>query len=198
MKFITKIKDTQKLAKSKNVQNWYNCILQSIMLIFLSSILLSGFVLVLFYNVDDTTPIGQIPIIMFVMPFIISIGLSYIVLEKLIILHILVYEKLHKKIFKAWQNFDMWYFRKYRKHSPLTEYLAKIQEKQAKLSKNKRKLLLGLMIAGFILLNVFVRIPMILDSLEERKPLPVIDQESDQVVLPTQENKHEIVVRGVG
>lgn len=197
MKFITKIKDTQKLAKSKNVQNWYNCILQSIMLIFLSSILLSGFVLVLFYNVDDTTPIGQIPIIMFVMPFIISIGLSYIFLEKLIILHILVYEKFHKKIFKAWQNFDMWYFRKYRKHSPLTEYLAKIQEKQAKLSKNKRKLLLGLMIAGFILLNVFVRIPMILDSLEE-KPLPVIDQESDQVVLPTQENKHEIVVRGVG
>ena len=198
LNFLTKIKATQKLAKEKNVHNWYNCILQSIMIIFISSTVLSVYTTSLIFDIKDTTPISQIPMILFIMPFIFTMILSYVLLEKLIIFHILLYEKIHKSAFKAWQNFDMWYYRKYRKHSPLTEILSKIQARQAKLGKNKRRLLLGLVIAGFILLNIFVRIPAVLDSIEETKTIPVIDQELDQEQKLPQEKEYEIKVRGAG
>jgi len=195
--FITKIKATQKLAKEKNVHNWYNCVLQSIMIIFITSSVLSVYTITYVFEVDETTPINEIPVLGLALPFILTMAISYVFLEKLIIIHISLYEKIHKIIFNHWQKFDMWYFRRYRKHSPLTENLSKLQAKQAKLSKKTRKIIIGLLIASLILFNVFIRIPYILESIED-KQLPVIDQETEQEQQQPKENEYQINIRGAG
>src|SRR3990172_8906481 len=181
--FITKIKATQKLAKEKNVHNWYNCVLQSIMIIFITSSVLSVYTITYVFEVDETTPINEIPVLGLALPFILTMAISYVFLEKIIINH--------------WQKFDMWYFRRYRKHSPLTENLSKLQAKQAKLSKKTRKIIIGLLIASLILFNVFIRIPYILESIED-KQLPVIDQETEQEQQQPKENEYQINIRGAG
>src|SRR3990172_11096179 len=195
--FITKIKATQKLAKEKNVHNWYNCVLQSIMIIFITSSVLSVYTITYVFEVDETTPINEIPVLGLALPFILTMAISYVFLEKLIIIHISLYEKIHKIIFNHWQKFDMWYFRRYRKHSQLTENLSKLQAKQAKLSKKTRKIIIGLLIASLILFNVFIRIPYILESIED-KQLPVIDQETEQEQQQPKENEYQINIRGAG
>lgn len=71
---------------------------------------------------------------------------------------------------KLWDKYDMWYFRKHRKHSPLTEFQFKIQSKrekyQKKLSKRQRKAITITAIILIIALQFLVRLPSFIDDFE--------------------------------
>lgn len=170
--FVDRIKATKKIANEKNVHNWYNCVLNSLILIMVSSFMLSLYTIILLADVTLDTTIGELLVGMdigLILPVVFGITLSYLFLEKLIILHILIFEKLNKTIFKAWQRFDMWYYRKYRKTSPITENLAKIQGKLAKhqTTKRNKRIVLACVIGFFIILNITVRLPYIISVFDD-------------------------------
>lgn len=193
--FVGRIKATKKLAKDKNVHQWYSCLLHGVIIIFGSSLILSLYTMSFFSTIWET-PIGELAFYTFGLPLLYSIILTYLFLEKIIILEILLFEKINKLVFKSWQRFDMWYFRKYRKTSPLTEYLAKLQMKigKNKMSKRKRRLIMLSLIAGLIILNFAVRVPIIFDSVTNETE---IETEIDQAVEePRQEDEIKIRVNG--
>jgi len=190
--FVGRIKATKKLAKDKNVHQWYSCLLHGVIIIFGSSLVLSLYTMSFFSTIWET-PIGELAFYTFGLPLLYSIILTYLFLEKIIILEIHLFERINKLVFKSWQRFDMWYFRKYRKTSPLTEYLAKLQMKMGKnkMSKRKRRLIMLSLIAGLIILNFAVRVPILFDSVTNETE---IGTEIDQAVEePRQED--EIVIR---
>ncbi len=193
--FVGRIKATKKLADEKNIRNWYNCLLQGIIVIFAISLYLSLYTISFFKDVWET-PVGELPFYAVLLPIVYSVILSYLALEKLIILNILILEKLSKIVFTNWQKFDMWYFRKYRKDSPITSFLAKIQLKfmNSKMSKRKRRLIMLSLIAGLILLNFSVRIPMLLDSAEEQTEINTENDLTENE--PGEENEIRIRVNG--
>lgn len=165
----------------------------------ITSVVLSVFTISILYGADQNTPIDEYPVAGFIIILLYASILSYFTLEKLIITHIIIYSKIHKIAFNSWQKFDMWYFRKYRKHSPLTENVAKIQSKiGSKMSKRKRRVLLFSVIFGLILLNLFVRVPLILDSMENSSNAPEIKDETEDTEKTENEEAYKIVVRGGG
>jgi len=195
--FVGRIKATKKLANEKSIHNWYNCLLQGIIIIFGSSLVLALYTMSLFKDVWET-PVGELPLLTFYgLPILYSIILTYLFLEKLIIIQIYILEKLQKYLFKAWQNFDMWYYRKYRKTSPITEFLSKIQEKmsKSKMSKTKRRIIMVSLVAFLLLLNFGIRVPMVLESMESETE---IDTENEFIETPTKEPEIRINVKGAG
>ena len=121
--FVSKIRDTKKIAVQNNVHNWYNCVFHSVIIIIGASMVLSLFTMFLYADVNGSTPIGELPYAAAFLPIVYSLVLSYIALERLIILHIQVYSKINNLLFKGIQKLDMYWFRKYRKNSPLTDQL---------------------------------------------------------------------------
>ncbi len=195
--FVGRIKATKKLADDKSVHNWYNCLLQGIIIIFGSSLVLALYTMSLFKDVWET-PVGELPFLTFYgLPILYSIILTYLLLEKLIIVQIYILEKFQKYLFKAWQNFDMWYYRKYRKTSPITEFLSKIEGKisKSKMSKTKRRIIMVSLVAFLIILNFGIRVPMIMEGMESETE---IDTESELIETPLQEPERQIIVKGAG
>lgn len=171
---INRIKETKYLASQKNQShNWLQSVWNSVILILLTSISLSIFTMSneafvgLFVNNNIPFDLALLLIPSY------FLFLFFGVMEKLIILHIAIFEKLSKTIFKLWQRMDMWYFRKYRKHSPLTDMQFKIQQKKEKLSKRKKKLITVLLIVIIFSLQMTLRLPAIYEDLpvEETKQL---------------------------
>jgi len=199
--FFEKIKETKKVATEKNVHNWYNCVFHSVILIMITSMILSLYTIHLFGINLDTT-IGEL-ILTFqpgiFLPLFYSITLSYLFLEKLIVLHILAFAKFNKLIFKGWEKFDMWYYRKYRKTSPLTENLAKVQRKISKYqsTKRRRRMLLVGVIIFVVLLNFTIRLPYIMESLENTEQTEIENDSTDNIE-QTKEPERKIIVRGAG
>lgn len=199
--FVNKIKDTKKIATEKNVHNWYNCIFHSIVIILIASMVLSLYTIHLFGVSMDTT-LGEL-ILTFqpgiFLPLIYSLTLSYLFLEKLIVLHIMAFAKLNKIIFKGWEKFDMWYYRKYRKTSPITENLAKVQRKISKFqsTKRRRRLLLVSVVLLVVLLNFAIRLPYMMESMEQTEQTEIKNDQTDEFV-ETREPEHNIVIRGGG
>jgi len=195
--FVGRIKATKKLANERSIHNWYNCLLQGIIIIFGSSLVLALYTMSLFKDVWET-PVGELPLLTFYgLPILYSIILTYLCLEKLIILQIYILEKLQKYLFKAWQNFDMWYFRKYRKTSPITEFLANIQLKisKSKITKTQRRIIMVSLVLFLIILNFGIRVPMILESMESETEID-IDTETEFIETPKESER--IIVRGAG
>jgi len=199
--FVEKIKATKKVAQQKNVHTWYNCVFHSMILILVASFMLSLYTIVLIADITLDSTIGELLISMqigIILPIFFAITLSYLFLEKLIILHILVFEKMNRIIFKGWQKFDMWYYRRYRKTSPITEYLSKFQQMIAKrqTSKKNRRIVLVCVIAFFVILNIAVRLPAIFDQ-TETEPITEI-QEENYDEIPIQEPDNRIIIHGGG
>ena len=200
--FVEKIKATKKVASEKNVHNWYNCVFHSMIIIMGSSMLLSLWTIIYLADITLDTTIGELLTGMQIgvfLPILYGIGLSYLFLEKLILIHIHLFDKLNKTIFKLWQKFDMWYFRKYRKTSPVTENLAKFQQKVAKhqTSKRNKRLILVCVIGFFVILNITVRLPYIMEILEETEETE-IDQITNYDDIPYEEPDQRIIVHGGG
>lgn len=201
--FVEKIKATKRVASQKNVFNWYNCVFHSLIIIMGTAMVLSLFTIIVLADVTLDTTIGELLINMQVgifLPILYAITLSYLFLEKLILVHIHVYEKVNRYIFKGWQKFDMWYYRKYRKTSPLTESLAKIQQKIAKHnpnSKRNKRIVLVCVIAFFILLNISVRMPIILDYITAgtETETEIIETDYDEI---TEREPDRIIIYGGG
>ena len=196
--FVNKVKATKKVANEKNVHNWYNCVFHSVILILVASLGLSLLTMNLF--IDSSTPIGEIPLAAVFIPLGYGLLLSWLFLEKLILLHIKVFELINKYTMKAWQKLDMYWFRKYRKHSPLTEGLSKLQNKASKIqsrSPRTKKLIIIGVIAGLILLQVGLRAPILIDILtDDPEPIGQIPGE-DELQMPSEEQP-KIIVRGAG
>jgi hypothetical protein len=94
---------------------------------------------------------------------------------------------LAKVIMKAIDKLDMYWFRKYRTHSPVTKFIDKVQTKAAdkntKWSKNKKRALKIGLIVGLIMLQVWMRFPMIesvyYDSVDGINEMEAEEIESD-------------------
>lgn len=199
--FVDKIKATKKVANEKNVHNWYNCVFHSVIIILIASMVLSLYT-IHFFGINLDTTLGEL-ILTFqpgiFLPFVYSLTLSYLFLDKLIILHIMAFAKLNKIIFKGWEKFDMWYYRKYRKTSPITENLAKFQRKISKYqsTKRRRRLLLVGVILFVVLLNFTIRLPYIMDSLEQTEQTEITDETTTDQTFED-EPELDIIVRGAG
>lgn len=179
--FIKKIKATKRIANEK-MFNWYNCLFQGLLLILCVSLAMTVFT-VNYSSVEFNNAM------LLGLPIIYAVILTYFFLEKIIILHILLFEKLNKMVFTGWQKFDMWYYRKYRKTSPLTENLAKFQHKASKykISKMKRRVIIMTLIGLAIMINF---LPIIFDSPEIKQDIPEVEK--------PQELQPQIIVRGGG
>lgn len=199
--FVTKIKATKKIANEKNVHNWYNCVFHSVIIIMGISMILSLYTIVYLADMTLDTTIGELLINMQIgifLPIAYSIILSYVFLEKLVILHILVFEKFNKQVFKMWQKLDMYWYKRYKKHSPITEGLSKLQSRVAKFqtrSKKQRRIVIIGIIVALLLVQVGFRAPLIIELLEEPKEIEVnIDEVEEQ----TQPKRPQITIRGAG
>ncbi len=199
--FVTKIKATKKIANEKNVHNWYNCVFHSVIIIMGISMILSLYTIVYLADITLDTTIGELLINMQIgifLPIAYSIILSYVFLEKLVILHILIFEKFNKQVFKMWQKLDMYWYKKYKKHSPLTEGLSKLQSRIAKFqtrSKRQRKIIIIAVIFALILVQVGFRAPLIIELLEEPEEIEV---NIDELEEPIQTKRPQITIRGAG
>lgn len=108
---------------------------------------------------------------------------------------ILLFEKMNKYLFRGWQKYDMWYYRKHRKTSPLTENISKIQQKATKLKLTKTK-----RIIITISLIILVVITNFLQPLFFNEPVvePPVIMPDDQLVQIPLEDESQIIVNGVG
>lgn len=192
--FLDKIKRTKKIANERNIHNWHNILFQGILMIFATSLLLS--LITLLYL--DGSSFGQIltrsQASTLLFPIFYTALLSYLFLEKIIIGMILLFEKMNKYLFRGWQKYDMWYYRKHRKTSPLTENISKIQQKATKLKLTKTK-----RIIITISLIILVVITNFLQPLFFNEPVvePVIMPDDQLVQIPL-EDESQIIVNGVG
>lgn len=198
--FIARIKDTKKIARERNVHNWTNIILHSILMIMGASLLLSFYTMFAFTDIGNSD-LGEIAFS--ILPIAYGIFLTFTLLDKIIVLQIIAFEKLNKLIFKHWQKMDMYWFRKYKKHSPLTEGVSKISNVSEKLNKKPRtrKIIIVCLIMFLLAINIAIRAPLIMDVVNvisgEKKPTElatdIIPDEEKPVEDPSQ-----IIIHGVG
>jgi len=113
-----------------------------------------------------------------------------------------ILERINKATGKAivWSinKLDMYWFRKYRTHSPVTRLLDKVQtktaEKKSKWSKKKKRAIKIGLIVGLILLQIWLRLPMMeeiyddtvnnLDELEAKE----LEQDAGKIKSPLSQN----------
>ncbi len=192
---IRKIKETKKIAQEKNVSgSWYQGLMYSIFGLFFIGTLISlpiavGLDIVI-REMDwkGTVFEEQIFNVMNVGVVLIPIIFVFTLVERGIMMYILMMEKINKVIFNGWQKLDMWYFKKHRKHSPLTDGYSKINDKtgklSSKLSKNQKKAIKIALIIVLISINIYWKAPIIeelfLTEQEEIKP----EIESDSQTKP--------------
>jgi len=198
--FINRIKDTRKVARERNVHNWTNIILHSILLIMGASLLLSFYTMFAFTDIGNSD-LGQIAFS--ALPIAYGIFLTFTLLDKIIVLQIIAFEKLNKIIFKQWQRMDMYWFRKYKTHSPLTDGVSKISNVSNKLNKKPktRKIIIVCLIIFLLAINIAIRAPLIIDVINvlsgEKPPTElatdIIPEEEKPVEEPSQ-----IIIHGAG
>lgn len=198
--FISRIKDTKKIARERNVHNWTNIIFHSILMIMGASLILS------FYTMFAFTDIGNSDlneIAFSILPITYGIFLTFTLLDKIIVLQIIAFEKLNKVIFKQWQKIDMYWFRKYKKHSPLTDGVSKISDVSKKLNDKPRtrKIVIVSLVIFLLIINIAIRAPLITEIINdlsgEKKPTElltdIIPEEEKQV-----EESNKIIIHGAG
>lgn len=170
-----------------------------------TSMILSLFTIFYLADVTLDTTIGELLINMQIgvfLPIAYSIVLSYLFLERLVILHILAFEQINKLIFKFWQKLDMYWFKKYKKHSPLTEGMVKIQEKVGKFQKTKskkqRRVIIIAVIFALILVQVGFRAPIIIDYFEEEQPVLTPEEISQGIAEENFQEQEERIKVNIG
>lgn len=196
--FIARIKDTKKIARERNVHNWTNIILHSILVIMGASLLLSFYTMFAFTDIGNSK-LGEIAFTL--LPIAYGVFLTFTLLDKIIILQIMAFEKLNKLIFKHWQKMDMYWFRKYKTHSPLTEGVSKISNVSEKLNKKPRtrKIIIITLIILLLAINLAIKAPLITDIINN---LSGEKEESTDIatdIIPEeQEEQNQIIVKGAG
>lgn len=210
-KRIKKIKDTKSVAFERNVANWYQIVFYSFMGIFLLSAVSNFGLIILVSDLTSSVKEGSTAenIIwgtMSVMPFILTGVFVFTILDKVIILHIMVMEKINKQIMKVWHWLDMQWFKKYRKSSPLTETTFKIHEKSSKIGRklsSRQKLVIKIaLIVVLIAIQIWWRGPVLMDSFENlQDATPEIsdnqmDQDNSEIV--ERHNERPEIIINVG
>ncbi len=183
---IQKIKDTKKIAQERNVNNWFQCCYYSFIGIFTFSTLLSLLTILGIEQLEHGTALqGTLTMniiwsVASAIPFIYTAILFFTVYEKVIILHIYIFERINKLIFKAWDKLDMIWFKKYRKSSPLTESMAKVQEKGtkwgSKLTKNQKRVFKFTVVTILVVGLLWMRAPMYTDIMDSWEKQSIIEK----------------------
>lgn len=192
---IKKIKETKKMAQEKNISNsWYQGLIYSITGLFFIGTMISlpiavGLdVVITEMNWQGTIIEEEIIKVMNVGVFLIPIAFVFRFIENGIKLYLVIMEKTNKAIFNGWQKLDMWYFKKYRKQSPLTDSYSKINDKanrwSSKLSKNQKKLIKITLIVLLISINIYWKAPMIEELLDTNQEEIIPEVESDNQIKP--------------
>jgi len=192
---IKKIKETKRMAQEKNISgSWYQGLIYSITGLFFIGTLISlpiaiglDYIIVEF-DLNGTVIEDQIINVMNVGVFLIPIAFVFRFIENGIKLYLLTMEKINKVIFNGWQKLDMWYFKKYRRHSPLTDGYSKINDKagklSSKLSKNQKKLIKITLIVILVSVNLYWKAPMIEELIATNQPEIIPEVESDNQIKP--------------
>lgn len=168
---IAKIKGTKKIAQEKNVSSswWYGFIYGIASLFLLGSMLTFGIIILTSSIIVVTSLEGTIIEtiafdVMTVSVVIIPILFVFTLLDKMIILHLIIFQNINKALFYLWNRLDMWYFKKYRKHSPLTEGYSKLSDRTAKysskLSRSQKKMIKIALIMVLVGVQVYWKLPM--------------------------------------
>lgn len=174
---INKIKETKKYANEHNVHNWFNIVLHSIIFCLILGLLLTMGTVLFMDDLESNSISLKGSLLMKLLwdftnlsPLIFAFIIAISIMDKIIRIQVRITERINKKIMGLWQSFDMWYFKKYRKHSPLTEWLAKLQEKankhQSKLTRKHKKLATVIIIGLIIALQIMWRIPPLIEEIE--------------------------------
>ncbi len=196
---IQKIKDTKKNAQERNVSSsWYYSIFYSIGVLLLLGAMLN-MPIIIFVDVLISvaslqgTAVEQIAFdFLNVMIFVLPPFIVFNFMDKMIILHLIIFQNINKAMFYAWQKFDMWYFRKYRKHSPLTEIFSKFGDKSAKynsrLTKNQKRMITIALIMVLIGVQVYWKLPMFEEMMIEMNEQNIKQMESDNQINERESN----------
>ena len=143
--YFTKIKSTKKLAAEVGI-NWYIPLFNSLLITVVISFQLSNAV----WYLLDSLQVNQVyqPWYMSAMWELSSFSLVifnsvilFTVQDKIIIAFIKLNSYLNKLILKGISRFDLWYWRRFKKESVLTNTIWKIQSKYMSRSKKQRKLI---------------------------------------------------------
>ena len=204
-KRLKKIKETKKFATDHNVHSWYNMLLHGIMFVLIGGFLVSLGAIILLDDIESHSTLkGSLLMnglwgIATTFPFTFAFILALIYLPRIIMLEVLLNEKIQRYMMAGWQKLDMWYFRKYRKHSPLTDSYSKIYEKTtkytSKLSRNQKKLITIGIVILLVSVQVGIRLPLILETINDlQKDLP--QEKPNDLPNPINEKQLEIEVNG--
>lgn len=143
--YFNKIKNTKALSATSGI-NWYIPLFNSLLITVVISFQLSNAV----WYLLDSLQVNQVyqPWYMSAMWELSSFSLIifntiilFTIQDKIIIAFIKLNSYLNKLIFKGISRFDLWYWKKYKKESVLTNSIFKIQSKFMSRSKNQRKLM---------------------------------------------------------
>ncbi len=144
--YFTKIKDTKKVARDKNIGVWWMPVFDA----FLITLYLSWELSMGVWFVLDTWQSSQTYIPWYmdtlwqVSSFSLTIFMSIItftILDKIILFFIFVHSFANKLVFKGINRLDMYLWRKTGKDSVVSNFMWKIQSKYMSRSKKQRKLL---------------------------------------------------------
>lgn len=199
---LDKIKATKKYANEKNVSySWYQGLFLSIAFLFaVGTLIIFPIVIATDYmlalaNIKGTWIESFFADILNIGVIVIPIIFVFIMIDKAIMIYIKTLDKFNQMVFKGWQKLDMYYFRKYRRHSPLTEGFTKINDKIAKraskLSKNQKKIIKFVLIALLIITNIYWKAPIFMELLNDTNKKDIPPPESDS---QTKENAPEIKI----
>lgn len=201
---LRKIKETKKFATEHNVQNWYNILLHGVILMLFGGLIISLGSILFLDNLESNSDLKGTLLMNLLwgsatgFPFLFAFALAITFLPKLIMMEVLLFEKINRFMFNQWQKLDMWYFRKHRKHSPLTDGYSKITSKYgSKISKKQKKVIAICLAVLLIGLQLIWRVPALIEDFKEMQETSEIEKNDEsKVVNPIQEEKPlEIIIQ---
>ena len=150
--YISKIKETKKIARQKNIAIWYMPLIDSLLITYFVSWMISYHSWIFLGNYQDLsgTSIQMKWLWEFSVhfPFVFWGILLVTVLPKLIHAMILVHHYAMKAVFLGINKFDLWYWRKYKKESVLANAIWKSQGQFMGMDKQRKRQIFVIFLIG--------------------------------------------------
>ncbi|KEQ56545.1 hypothetical protein SCCGRSA3_02034 [Marine Group I thaumarchaeote SCGC RSA3] len=162
--YISKLKDTKKIARQKNIAVWYMPLIDSLLITYFVSWMISYHSWIFMGNFQELSN-SSIHMKWFwefsvYFPFVFWGILLVSVLPKLVHVMILIHHYIMKLVFVGINKFDLWYWRKYKKESVLANAIWKSQSQIMGMDKQRKRQIFVIFLA-VVVAYYFVRLELL-------------------------------------
>jgi hypothetical protein len=156
--YIGKLKDCKKFAREKNVAVWFIPLIDSILITYFVSWMISYHTWVYLGEYQEiagsSLQMKWLWEFSVYLPFILWASFVLSVLPRLTKVMIYFHHYAGKAVFLAINKFDMWYWKKYRKESVLANAIWKSQSKFMGIDKQRKRQIIVLFLVGVVIYYV--------------------------------------------